>query len=487
MNFDELISKYLDGELTEHEDTTLRQTIKDDPFMKKEFDRAVVLNYAIKETAKNDKMPEDIARDTQDMVLMKIFNEQPIIREKLRRRTAYRRAISLVAATLILGFAAIDDLPLLKIGSIASNKNISNITIDNNIDELEAQTGSAQKISKTQRNEVNYTKAQRNAVYVENSISNSLNMTATREALNMLNPKLSDKGLQVLSELVASDMNTNPNITDISVVDGLIDAENNKVNDDFAKKENNIFDFNNSLDKLADKDDLSYKMNNTIQNTNVNNKSSLSSDLDNNVDNIKGNIYINNALENQSLGLEIPVNLELTTNISSPMMCSISSDIKKSYLSSFSQSFGYRIADVHGIGVEFGYINLNFDETVYVKIPVSSKVLIYKDNNLDPNTEVTVPQQSYKENKTLWGALYYKYDIIKSNIFRLNSTIGIGGTGEGLLNFGRINCSVRVLDYIVLNLGLDGKLFYSSLPYSTESTKKLQSALSLVYGVSFKF
>lgn len=471
MNFDELISKYLDGELTELEDTVLRQHIKEDPFKKKEFDRAVVLHYAMKEKAQEDRIPEEIARDTQDMIMMKIFNEQPVIREKLRRKTAYRRTISLIAATFILGFAAINDLSILNLNNngLLSDKNIT-LQIDNEYSDLEAQTSSGNRNNKTQRNEVNLSKAQRNVGKIENGIQNSLNMAAQKEALNILNPKLSNKGQDILSlsELAASNSKPtdNESIDNSSkfAADTVIEfADAGKSTESVTSKEVNVI---NAMSK-------------TIATAPME-----ASKIEKNFEKMKSGSFGGNQLIDMD---ESPVKLELTTHINTPFYSSINSVTKKSLSSSISQSFGYKLSERHGLGFEFGFMNVSYDQTIMVKTPVSSiATSINYNSGLDPNTNLLVPQPITRDERLFWGALYYKYDIYQSDIFRLNSTIGIGGTGEGLLNYGRINCSVQVLDYIILNIGVDGRLFHSSLPNNSQSPKKLQSALSLVYGLSFK-
>ena len=75
MKLDDLISKYLDGELSYDDDIKLRQMLKDNPDAKADFDAAVLINATIREDASMIKTPSDLLANTEDLVLMRILAE----------------------------------------------------------------------------------------------------------------------------------------------------------------------------------------------------------------------------------------------------------------------------------------------------------------------------------------------------------------------------------------------------------------------------
>src|SRR5690606_24961107 len=74
MNIDNLISKYLDGELSEAEDLKLRNIITSNDKARDIFNSYIDLHIAAKEDAKSIQTPADLKSDTEDLVLMNIMN-----------------------------------------------------------------------------------------------------------------------------------------------------------------------------------------------------------------------------------------------------------------------------------------------------------------------------------------------------------------------------------------------------------------------------
>ena len=110
MELDDYISKYIDSELTDEEDVRLREMLSEDDFARDKFDSAVTVHLAMKEDSQAIEPPEDIYRQTEDIVLMKILASQPIIAE---RPVFWRRTQLLAAMIVFLIFSfifKIDDL-----------------------------------------------------------------------------------------------------------------------------------------------------------------------------------------------------------------------------------------------------------------------------------------------------------------------------------------------------------------------------------------
>ena len=113
MNLDDLISKYLDGELTPENDAELRQLINEDVTAKQDFDAHVLIHAALKEDASAIRPSMNLVGKTEDKILSRYLKEKPaaaIRYERPRRRVLAFASIAF--AVLILGFFTISDIAL---------------------------------------------------------------------------------------------------------------------------------------------------------------------------------------------------------------------------------------------------------------------------------------------------------------------------------------------------------------------------------------
>lgn len=113
MNLDNLISKYLDGELTHQEDLYLRELISNDELARDTFNSYVDIHLAAKEDSKDIEIPEDLVSDTEDKVLMKIMNQTPVSNRTVSAsifRSFSFKISSMVAAILIFAVLPISDI-----------------------------------------------------------------------------------------------------------------------------------------------------------------------------------------------------------------------------------------------------------------------------------------------------------------------------------------------------------------------------------------
>ena len=207
MNIDDLILKYIDGELTHKEDEELRQILSTDTVAKGLFDTDVLLHAAMREDSASIHPPIDLINKTEDMLLMKILASQPIVAEtpdksyKFQKRYVFA---SLIAVFLLFSILKIDDFfPGINNQGIKSafldEKNKSDmayfISLNNDIIKDEENPGSFnisapsefKKISKHQ-NENNIAKSEAEFINSEN-ISSYANSTAM-EKTSPVNPVL---------------------------------------------------------------------------------------------------------------------------------------------------------------------------------------------------------------------------------------------------------------------------------------------------------
>ncbi len=104
---DVLITKYLDGDLSSNEDKELRHVLSETPDAKVAFDDAVAVHHAVRANADSISVPDDLARDTEELVLMKIFSEVPPTlpaQDPERWRTPAVTAVLLLIALMLPTF-----------------------------------------------------------------------------------------------------------------------------------------------------------------------------------------------------------------------------------------------------------------------------------------------------------------------------------------------------------------------------------------------
>ena len=106
MNHDELISRYIDGELSPQEDRALREMISADPELSREYQFALDLHFACAVDGKELEPPVDFALAVEDMILSRM--EQANVK-KTRPSLAWTRKIGLAFTVLFLVVSQISD------------------------------------------------------------------------------------------------------------------------------------------------------------------------------------------------------------------------------------------------------------------------------------------------------------------------------------------------------------------------------------------
>jgi len=99
MNLDELISKYLDGDLTEDEKSQFTKTLSEDGRAREKFDSAMSLHIAFREDAESINPPKKLIDQTEDLIMMKIFAKAP---ENKKRKPLLWLNPQMIAAAIVL-------------------------------------------------------------------------------------------------------------------------------------------------------------------------------------------------------------------------------------------------------------------------------------------------------------------------------------------------------------------------------------------------
>lgn len=491
MNIDELISKYLDGELSEQEDALLRTEMSEDPLKKTDFDDAIFMHYALKEDAKALKVPEDLKRNTQDLVLMKIMNEQPTILKLQKRKRIVARLSYAVAAVLVFGFALISEFPTLKhynqLYSYRAKESNLNSGADakKNSNSAKMNDNSASESNNEIANSQNLTKAKRvSTPLINNAITNSAeNMMVAKEAFKLLAPKSinePDDATALASREIEPNVDVNNNT-------------NSNVRKEFstAQTEANII-----ASKLAESADVikeikseNKAIDNSANTSKINTVNSFSpADISGLKQNTLGYTGSENKFEQYADMQSKNPDIELSSCFGGNLMNNVFDDKISSFSVGFSQSLGYRVNKVHKFGFEFGFMNYTANELTNIKVPISvnseplTKTEVQQQYNGEPGPTVLVQVNSKNEGSKIWGTVFYEYRALDWDWFSLDTRIGIGGSKDGLLNLGRVTGSIQIFNGFVLNVGLDGRMFYTSLPKTYGGTSRLVGAMTFIYG-----
>ncbi len=439
MNLDYLISKYIDGELTQSEDALLRKLLKEDKFSKHQFDMSVELHLDLIEDRDSITVPTDLYVRTQEAVLMKILASAPEIMpitklKKQRFSTQLYSLVAMIAFFIIVTVFTISDNNLKRIieFSNTNNSQLSSIKQDDVNSNF-----SNQSIKK--QTKVNKGKSNKLAEFSNISFNDNLNI-------------IEDNNLRLHNQEI---------------------AETNIFND----INNNEFDEINNI-----KDNIS--INNNSKNYN------LLEQFDNKLQNhsFENNVLTNNPLQNSLIISSELTSIQLTTFVSQDFARMGIATSSNNPIISMSQSLGYNINDKSSFGIEFGIIELQYDYTK--EIPVNNSISTQNSFGVNSPLEgaqepkIYIPVKLNHQQQTIWGMAFLDTKLFTYENFSLNGRLGLGATDDGPIGLSRILAKYRLFDYFILTIGAEGKIFMLKTPL-LESTKSTISSYGFVYGVQF--
>ncbi len=480
MSLDKLISQYLDGELSHDEDVELRELLRDDISAKHEFDAAVFLSAALREDAESISTPEDVFRDTEDLIMMKFMEALPASEEKKRRKLLFtfnwdflqnwslKPAFAMAAVLVIVGSS---------IGIWQINEqNMPNQNPKNIYSGIVEPGNTASKAELSTEDE-SHSKAQKvlNSIIAKparvgektakirtyiNSNAN-LNLVSSREISN------------TISE---SELNSNQETTAINNVSN----QELAVIDKILVEESSLNQYS-SIDYNTNGNQVFMQMNN-FQNINANELVKLNNtNVYTNSNDINATMFYPNSnwFESNSMTLGTFVGQEFAS-ISN-------SNVKIRPKNNYSQSFAYSTSESIKIGFEVGLSEYEYDEMSAVR--VSAKGLSVKILGLDPignssNSGVVLPVILNRDEKLVWAAGFVESSILSNEMMSLNGRIGAGATNYGGLGYAKLLGSVNLYHGINLSIGADTRIY--NLKVGNNNTNWKASA-GLIYGLQFKF
>ncbi|GEM_PF-2141956 len=454
MKLDDLISKYLDGELSYDEDIHLRNLLKNNPDTKAEFDSAVLINSAIREDAQSIQASQDFLKNTEDLVLMRILsaNEPAVAQKEKRKLPLWLPGLSFMFALFMIA-------TLYFITNTSNTDSVSNsraLSLNNPSSQQQQNNPNlSDDFSDTTKQNTSTPKSHSPKVFVSKYNKDS----QIAQILSESNSKLSES------------FSSNDILSDAISYNLYQPAINSKIVEDSENISKALSSNNYSNEKLLTTSNASSF---TLFSSRL-----LSSNFANQNNQIKLNPNAN-------------INLSFLENFTTPVILSTlytANSINKNAktISSLSQSIAYNCTEDVALGIEFGYTEYNYDRTTMIKVPftngsLNSKVEI--GNNHDQSSEyVYIPINLAQNYKQYWVSTFMDYDVFDYERISLNTRIGAGLSGNGAMFYSRLISDVELFNGVYLKFGGEIKSFEGLV--LNAKTKYITTG-SLIYGIKLK-
>jgi hypothetical protein len=439
MSLEILISKYIDSELSPTEDLQLRDVLRDNVHSKSKFDSAIDVHHQLKQDAASIRVPEKLLRDTEDKILMNIMATQPAsaqITKMSSRWYQYSAAAVVLLAFMISGVIRISEQNSPRAIAFLQNSNAVSVDSDN-------------------------------ILVTESSDNNSSNPI----------------------ELKSESVSQIATIDEIKVYDIAVD---NIISDILPKDE---------IAEATLSNQTSSESNDSKQEILLTEKSIIQSDNSKNLlNNLPDGGTIQLPQSNYSVVSNLPVTyfaepfiglagVQLHTFMSYDFSHSGFKTSGNSPILNISQSISYSATDRLGFGIEFGITEFTYDRQQNIYIPGNV------ENHNGPSVQVPtgsgsnhiiVPVEIETVRQFMWGTAFMDYSFVKYDDFVIVGRLGLGGSNEGPLGYGRVYAQYDLFRYLSLTIGTEGRLFINDLPNS-QYNRAMRSSSSVVYGIRLKF
>lgn len=432
MRFEELISKYLDSELTSVEDVELRQYISEDPAKKVEFEEYIELSYILKKDSTFNLLSEEDESDIEDNLLMFIIDEQSKVKVASEFNSYSLSAVFSVILVFFVSIYSVFDTNTGYDNGIAKQYRIS-------IPNFKQKVSAIKEFDKVESLKNNFIAKQ-----INNSNQYGIAKLGLKDSENIENVLIEEKSLDV-SEIVS------------------LNEELNLVID---KNESNISD--EKLNKIFKNENQEKIINSTSSNY-----------IENDLNLLKLN-YNENDMKFNDLSFESIIFIDINRTGFNP------SDNK--FLNSYSQSVAFKLTDKTRVGIEIGRSQYEFTTLRSVTIP-------YRDldgfnGNLDgsirmPNGLLTKVNITSNYN-SFYANVFYDSKLFVSYNFKINGRIGAGVSNGGVLASGRLYADITIYGPLHITTGLDTRVFQNDNVYYNIGGQ-INSSVSFVNGLYFEF
>jgi len=516
MNLDNLISKYLDGELSRSEDVQLRKILSEDISAREEFDAHVLIHAAMKEDARNIKPSLNLVGRTEDRILSMIMAEQPKVTAtiKTRRRKPVLAFASLVALLLVFGiFSIMDNYYFIGNDDItdALQKERSRIVRAQNLIEL----GISEEFT-SEPNEYVISEPESNDLLTSNSYRATNRLSSNQQSANLYGGEITAAVVNRNSAITQSNSIASGNASDrLNVQNNNILSSNNnyEVTEEIIMRqdENSVeptmpvtilpTDFASNLSKLQMNDEQVVDYNSVTEAIDEIELEPFSQN--------KLSAYINtypdqssklnqgNTFGNQDFDMYYgqPSQINLNTFFGSEIAHGGFGSVSPDIISNFSQSLGYELNEQQQFGLEIGFTKYSYEETKIGRIPNivniepnyngQNRVEVRENGSGNPGY-IEFPYTIETEQQMMWGAAYFDQRLINAGDFSLSGRLSLGATNKGPLGYGRVYARYNLWNWFSLNLGADGKAFWWDNQAFGENSTKIKTSLSIIYGFEIR-
>jgi hypothetical protein len=467
MNLEELISKYLDGELTDSEDVQLRKIISEDATARLKFDSSVNIHMAYKEDAESVFPPNDLVERTEDAILMRIFAEAPDPERKKGFLWANASMLAAMMAFFLLTF-------VFEIGDNSAPGLVDMSAISRGVNsagnDLEDMTG--QDVLTNESGDVS-------GIVGRAGFSNSDVELGMKESVVASGGGTPGGAVNFESLLSSIPEEYIGNVAAVDNEEIIKDVE------DFGEVASN--EIPGRVNDGSDAEELA----------------ELSSEKEEEIigDIAKtgpefGRLAGSGKGLSNTAGYRLLVNDYFMSDIDVQVASFFGTDILRggidaedAVISHISESVAYSMNEDNRFGVELGYTEYTYynDETYYAETAIGGTSGV-EANESGHDFYLVYPYtvNIRSDKQMLWVTAFYENDVYEANGFSLVGRVGAGGSSEGFLGHGRLFTQYEIFRGIYLNLGVEGRMFQAEIPKNTIANK-LKTSATLVYGFQFKF
>jgi hypothetical protein len=438
MNIDKLISKYLDGELTEHEDNELRNLISTDEEARDIFNSYIDIHLAAKEDAKSIVTPQDIKEETEDKVMMAILKGNPTVAKSKSGLNIFnifpKQLVSMVAVLLVISFVNISDLDKLIDGlpSFSKSDMVMSVPVVESYDVV---------------SDVNYNR--------NSTLAAATNNNENLDISNLENENQNDANNPQDIDIISEGNYKSEEISTIEQFDRSLftdtdEEENNQSYEVFEEQINGV---------------ISPVISSSVQGSNASNIEF--GEINNRIRFDQNNLAVNN--------------IQLTTFTAQPFQLYGFDDNANASMSSYSQAISITMNEKTKVGLEIGYSDISYLGEMYTTTKVLDKY------GRETGQFFRVRSESDRDYALYWGQLFLQTELLKVDNFDMGVRLGFGMSEEGFNTNSKVIAGYEILDGIKLTAGTEFSYFTVSLPQLVNSYTDNFYSFSMVYGLQFSF
>ncbi len=398
MNLDLLISKYIDGELTESEDEILREMIANQPYAKEVFERAINVHLLIKEDSTLTQTPPEIKSVIRNYIISNNqIDSQKSESLKIVRFNKFTKLMPVLLLLITIVF---------RIDNASNDYTSLNSDSDNKYVQL-----NSQKVKESPYNE-----KPKKIQSIYHSGKKELQIAKTENL-----PEIMD--LDTYEKFSPAEPTSEINLS-------LID-------------ENNLYTTLNEGLSSGMQTILINPQISTIRNE-INSMEQMFFSISNSKNLSNYDIVINSFLFSELYSSESNNQLKVLTNLSQSISYSINNSERMGI------EIGFR---------EYSYKE-NFLVSIPISaLPANVQVEIMDHSS---EKHFTYQSEVEQIRKIFWGAAFYELTIFKTNNLTFDARLGIGSSNDGAIVYNRILSKYELISDLSLNFGFSSMLFQTN-------------------------